>query len=271
MKLLQSKLRQLQRLPNPILLFQDVPIYKLRADFVVPEGPAFKLVSVDQASILRPSSIRELSLSAAGFTGNNGVIAPPTQLGIEAAPFLLLKGRELTRKVAIGIRGTLLDRADVRLDDTLAQRVLENLRTQHAIYTAAATRTNPFNSPNTSTYEIPVSPQEQARVDSLDRALGKIIAQREEEQWNATALDFAAAASGASPDAEGKAIRFQAASAWTTWALRAGQHGQFLLGARAASRRDSATDNLRRSVSASTRLYFGTHAYKAFIEAELGA
>lgn len=275
------------------------PIYKLRADFVVPESPAFKLLSIAETSILRPGSVRELALSASGFAGSDGSFSVPTQLGIEAAPFLLLQGRELNRGdydkskrlyrtrisvaskisektrrpvgAAFGIRGTIVDHADVRLDDTLAVRVLENLKAQQVVYVAAATRINPRRRADTASYDIPLSPDEQEEVDRLDKALGQIIATRQEEQWNATSLEVAAAASGFSKDVEGASIRLQEAGAWMTWSLRAGQHGQFLLGAHAASRRDSVSDDMSGLIGASSRLYFGTHGYKAFIEADFGA
>ena len=64
--------------PPTDAIVQDAPIYKMRADFAVPEGPAFKLVGIDETSILRPSSVRELDLSASGFTGDNGSITLPT-------------------------------------------------------------------------------------------------------------------------------------------------------------------------------------------------
>jgi hypothetical protein len=173
--------------------------------------------------------------------------------------------------LALGLRGTLLDKADVRLDDTLAMRVLANLREQHRIYDSAATACNPFACPDTSSHEILLSAIERAVIDGLDRALGQIIAQRQEEQWNATAIDFALAAAALSPEVEGSSMRFHAASAWITWARRAGDHGQFLLGGRAASERDSTTDEMRSSAHASSRLYLGTHAYKVFVEAQVGA
>ena len=154
---------------------QATPIYKLRADFAVPEGPAFKLVAIDPSAIVRPSSVRELSFSVSDFTQEDGSFSLPTQLGFEAAPFLLVQGRDLTRSqyerrawlyrtrvsiatklseaslsptaLGVGIRASLIDDADVRLDDVLAQRVVANLREQHEIYVRAATSVNPLDHP----------------------------------------------------------------------------------------------------------------------------
>ena len=277
---------------------QATPIYKLRADFVVPEGPAFKLVAIDPSAIVRPSSVRELSFSVSDFTQDDGSFSLPTQLGFEAAPFLLVQGRDLTRSqyerrawlyrtrvsiatkladatlnptaLGVGIRASLIDDADVRLDDVLAERVIENLRAQHTIYTRAATARYPLDNPPANQYEITLSASDQARVDSLDKALGRIVANREEEVWNRNILELAVAGAALSQDESSGPVRFHSASAWLTWGLRAGAHGQFLIGARGGTARDSVTDKQRGAASASSRLYFGTHAYKAFVEGQVG-
>jgi hypothetical protein len=280
----------------------QTPIYKLRADFVVPEGPAFTLVAVDPSAIVRPSSVRELSLSLSDFTSDDGSIAIPTQFGVEAAPFLLAQGRDLTRRqyeqkawlyrtrvsvatklsettrrptaLGVGIRASIIDDSDVRLDDVLAQRVIANLKEQQKIYVAAAgagpNPVNPFNNPAPMSHEIQLSATQQATVDSLDKQLGKIVAERAEEQWNATILELAVGGSALSRDEDSGPVRLHSAAAWLTLGLRAGPHGQFLLGARASTARDSVTDDQRGSAAASSRLYFGTHAYKAFVEAQVG-
>lgn len=277
---------------------QATPIYKLRADFVVPEGPAFKLVAIDPSAIVRPSSVRELSFSVSDFTKEDGSFSLPTQLGFEAAPFLLAQGRDLTRSqyerrawlyrtrvsiatklsettlnptaLGVGIRASLIDDADVRLDDVLAERVIANLREQHEIYVRAATSVNPLDHPPANPYEITLSASDQAKVDSLDKALGRIVANRQEEVWNKNILELAVAGSALSSESDGGPVRIHSAAAWLTWGLRVGSHGQFLLGARGGTARDSITDDQRGSASASSRLYFGTHAYKAFVEAQVG-
>lgn len=279
------------------------PIYELRADFTVPEGPAFKLVELDESAILRPTSVRELAMSVADFTGEDGNISLPSAIGLEAAPWLLAQGRDLTRKtykdrqllyrfrvsvaakldpdtrqptaLAIGFRETFLDDADVRLDDTLEQRVIANLLQQHKVYAAAATSTNPFPQLEAGadtfepSHDIPLSPDQQAEVDRLDRELVQAIKQRQEETWNKRRLELALGFSGQSNDESGGGLRSQAGQVWIAFGQPLGAHAQWLLGGRFSSTRDT-TGDIRTGAAASTRLYVGTQDYKGFVEVQAG-
>jgi hypothetical protein len=273
------------------------PIYRLRADFTVPEGPAFKLVEIDESAILRPTSVRELAMSVADFTGGDGSFSLPSAIGLEAAPWLLARSRDLTRRqyhdaqplyrfrvsiaaklaedtrqptaIAVGIRETFIDHGDVRLDRVLEARIVENLLKQHQIHTRAATRVNPFGGGVESGSEVALSAEEQAEVDLLDRELARIIEQRQEETWNETRLEAALAFSGQSADESEGGLRSHAGRAWIAYGHRLGAHAQWLLGGRLSSARDTAGD-FRTAAAASTRLYVGTQDYKGFVEAQAG-
>lgn len=116
-------------------------LYQL--DFGVPEAPAFNILEVDESNILRPGTVRELSLAVSEFTGSDLLL--PKTFSAEFAPALLLAGRDLTRRaygdqawlyrlrvsaavqrvdesssatrIAFGIRTTLTDGADLRTNE----------------------------------------------------------------------------------------------------------------------------------------------------------
>src|SRR5688572_1826337 len=141
-----------QVLRSPV---DTVDLFKMRADFTVPESPAFKLVDIDESAILRPASVRELALAFSSFTDStDGGFRLPKSIGIEVAPWLAAKSRTLTRgkygnpkwtwlyrlrvsgavhtsegarrphEIAGGLRFTFLDDGDSRLDTVLKNRIL---------------------------------------------------------------------------------------------------------------------------------------------------
>ena len=115
---------------------------RFRTDFAVPDGPAFVLLDVDQSTILRPTTVREVALSAADFVGSGTSITLPQAYALEFSPGLLIGGGSLTKTryqqkpwlyrlqlsaatrrlegqtsatgIAFGIRETIIDKADLR-------------------------------------------------------------------------------------------------------------------------------------------------------------
>lgn len=73
---------------------QSKSIY--RVDLTMPDGPAFTLLNADASKAVRPGTIRELSLAAAGFTSSDGKSQIPKALAVEAHLLLLFGGRDLT-------------------------------------------------------------------------------------------------------------------------------------------------------------------------------
>lgn len=92
--------------------------------------------------------------------------------------------------------------------------------------------------------------------------------------WNATKLDFAAAAMGSSPDSLVKSVRFKRADVWATLALRAGKNGQLLIGLNGTVYKDL-KDTVRSTMnkdyyllSVPLRYLLGTNRVKGFAEAQ---
>lgn len=125
-----------QRIPLPDTTLSGL----FQLDFSAPEAPAFNLLEVNESNLLRPGTVRELSVALSQFTGSELFL--PKSFSVEFAPALLMSGRDLTRakykemdwlyrlrvsaatqrvdetsratRVAFGVRTTLVDGADLR-------------------------------------------------------------------------------------------------------------------------------------------------------------
>lgn len=115
---------------------------EFKSEYAIPASPAFSLLDAEPATVLRPGTVRELMVEVSSFVTDSGQYSLPKDLGVEFSPGLLVKGRTLsiadyqanqalyrvrlslaTRRVpeagsatnvALGVRATLLDDADIR-------------------------------------------------------------------------------------------------------------------------------------------------------------
>ncbi|HVG42591.1 MAG TPA: hypothetical protein VM888_13345, partial [Chitinophagaceae bacterium] len=128
-----------------------------RINMAVPDLPSFKALNVDASKLLRPSDIKQFSFLTSEFLNDENRMVIPKSLAVEIAPAYLIPSISLagyrrsaairflanTRfslasqrtdrkndlsKLAGGIRFTLINKGDFKLDDTLFHAVqrLEN-------------------------------------------------------------------------------------------------------------------------------------------------
>lgn len=277
-----------------------VDVFKLRADFTVPESPAFKLVDIDESAILRPASVRELALAFSSFTDSaDGGFRLPKSIGIEVAPWLAAKSRTLKRpdyadrawlyrfrvsgavhtsegarrphEIAGGLRFTFLDEADVRLDTVLEQRILAIAQRLADVHTGAVTRCVRTRPPAECRGVIALNAEEQAEAAAIEKQITAASDQRAQEVWNARSLHLAVALSGKAADTLGNGLRSNVLSAWASFALPISRGTQLLLGARGGWARDTASGERRNRVDGSARFYVGGGHYRGFVEVQVGA
>ncbi|MES2727934.1 MAG: hypothetical protein V4643_12570 [Bacteroidota bacterium] len=149
-------------------------------DYAVPESPAFKLLGTQPTNLLRPTSLRDISLGVGNYliNDNSGII--PKNLSIEIAPTLFSPNLNLNKynknkflyrtklsigtlanqngsyQIAGGINFTLIDKSDKRdLKNDFVKNILINHKASHENILKAVDlvfKSNMF--PNTSKLEI---------------------------------------------------------------------------------------------------------------------
>jgi len=304
-----------------------------KLDFAVPDAPAFTLLKVDQNQILRPTSVRELGLAVSDFVGKEGRITVPQAFAVEFAPLLLLDGPRLTvsqyqkrdwlyrlrlsaatqrvrdgtrpTQVAFGLRAAIVDRADLRDNDSTQawRHFLTRMTTQLVLTKQDVDDTlaallgsdwisdHPLAADNLLAQPDPEAREAAARrLGVPERVLGPLMAfftnqprtvaeirerieqKREELQdlfWNALSVQVAFAVSAAGHDSTGLDLKMTKYSGWITVALPIGRKGQWLLGAQEGMERDTLTSRFRFGTALSSRIYLGTNAVKFFTEGQV--
>ncbi|RYE00932.1 MAG: hypothetical protein EOP50_02890 [Sphingobacteriales bacterium] len=280
----------------------SVVLSKVKLDFAVPDIPAFKALDVDPSNILRPSAPRDFSLMLSGFRGTSLI---PKDLAVEVAPALFLKpwytkqqyrqqyGLRLLTKtrisfgtkqddvtsvnsVAFGLRTTLFDKGDFRLDSSFERSIyfrldqvqdawgtlVNNYKAKVGIEAYASLGTVRQNAITDSLYFIA-----QGNGVNIDSFVRNSIQEYKKKNWNASRLDFAYALQLQSPDSLVSNVRLNKHALWATLALRPGKNNhwaQILLGFRAAPA--VSDDTWYNDMTGSFRFYGGTNRFKGLLE-----
>lgn len=260
----------------------------LKQNFVVPDAPAFLLLgmksdsaSTASTSFLRPSTVREVAIAASDFV-SNGSFVLPSSFAAEIAPFVIADNTlnrtypsilEQIRisigthrpanssnatQLAVGLRMTLLNDADLRNDTTL-QKKLDSLNQTVTSGVIAGGRPTDASRGVISTTNSAAQEQD----------IAAYVERLQDSSWNKSCLEIAFAGRGSSPDSLGKNLRFDNVSAWLTWAWKTGKTSQLFVGANFSYSKNVATDSAFSSVfTVGTRFYVGSNYYKGYAIAE---
>jgi len=256
-----------------------------RANFAVPDAPAFQLLEVDPTTILRPTTVKELAAAVSGFAGSGSSLAIPRAFAIEVAPALLIGGKSLSLKkyndnpalyrlrvsaatsrpedsssptqIALGLRVDLIDGADLRANPSYLDTATAIATQVNAVYEGARERAGPPPAPIELTSE---------ETDSIVRLQDPLRELWENKKWNARVLEVAAGFRAGTADPQGRDLRAAEFGGWVTFGTGFGSWGQLLLGGTTATVRDTLTGDFSAAAATAGRLYAGTNRYKFFVE-----
>jgi len=277
-----------QRLPEASDL---VSLYAV--DFAIPASPAFNLLSPDPSDILRPSTGKNLMVSLSGLVSEEGLEIPEV-LGLELAPAMLAKGRDLTfdeysrrawlyrttvslsaahlesgepSAVAMGFRIPFVDKGDLRENQSFVGEALARTRRVVDLLAEARRRAGP-----------PPARFSEEDLEAMSRAIKK---DWEYEEWNARRLEVAGAlrvdrSANGDESTEGRVGEI---GGWFVWGEGLSDWGQLILGGKLSAERDTtmvegsesgtAEDELKAQWSLGGRLYLGQNVGKVFLEAQV--
>src|SRR5688572_11574525 len=205
--------------------------YKI--DFAVPDAPAMKLLEVNESSILRPQTVRELGVAVGQFRGTDR-FAVPKQFAVEVSPWLLAPHLRLTSynakrflhalrvsgatgrdsldraQIAFGIRFSLVDEQDLRRQGAFgSDTAITNLTTAIlAVYADARRRVG-------ATAPLVLNDEEQSVVKALSDSIKDSWRDR---HWNARSLEFAFGGRLLAVDSLGNDADMDEMAAWITYA-----------------------------------------------------
>ncbi len=272
----------------------DSLIQKYRADYAVPDAPALTLLELDEGDLLRPSTVRELAVTLADFTGSGGALQLPKAAAVEFSPGLLFFGRRLKLKqyqdhaawyrlrvsaasrrqegngsptsLAVALRTSLKDGADLRDKRTNPAffeqigRIIARAHSIDAEAEDAAEARGGINEP------VVYSPGQQRELNELTSKFKELNASVADTAWNRATFDVAVGLRADAADSIGTDLSVQQLAAWLTYASAVGNWAQWIVGAKMASDRDSVTRKFEVAGSAVTRLYAGTNTQKVYLD-----
>lgn len=272
---------------------QPAPGWTYKTNFAIPDAPAFELLAVDPATILRPQSTRELALSLSKFQSAEGSFTIPRALALEFSPAILIRGDRLTQSgfarnpalynfrvsvaalrdeetganasMALGFRYTLADQSQLKTDRAYPadMQVTELTAQSLKIYSDASDRA--IRAGGERGAPIVLTEEDQAKVDALAQEIRKRFTER---YWNAGRMELAFALRASAADSTGRDPKLDAFSGWFSATRGAGTWGQALIGARVAVRRDSLNGDYKQESSLAFRFYAGSSNAKGFLEAQ---
>lgn len=268
----------------------DSTIQKFFADYAVPDAPALTLLGTDESNLVRPATVRELAISLAEFTGENGLQLPKA-VAVEFSPGMLFFGRRLTLKqyqksaalyrlrislatrrqtddgpqssLAVGLRTSLSDDADPRTSKVFRAAAARIFTRVAAIEDSAAdaAESGGINARPTLT------PAQQGEIENLTREyelLGESLA---DDTWNKKVFDVAIGFL-ANADTAGNNIEAQQYAAWATYGSPIGGWGQLLIGVKMSSDRDSVSGDFGTVISGAGRFYGGSNQRKVYLDVQ---
>jgi hypothetical protein len=272
----------------------DSLVQKYRADYAVPDAPALTMLQLDESSLLRPSTVRELAVAVSDFTGAGGGLQLPKAAAVEFSPGLLFFGRRLKlqdyqnkaalyrlrvsvasrraeaegspTQVALAVRTSFKDAADLRDRSTnpaffeKAKGIIARAQEIDAAAEDAAAARGGINEP------VVYNPEQQQELNQLIEEFKALNVSIADTAWNRTALDVAVGLRADARDSTGNDLSLQQVAGWITYGGRIGTWGQLMFGAKMGSVRDSVSRNFEVTGTAASRLYAGANRRKVYLD-----
>lgn len=279
---------------NPDLFSQEMPdtfLKKARVDFAVPDAPAFKILQTEPSSVLRPTSAREIAVTIANlFQG--GTI--PDNYALEISPGLifgssLAKYREnpflyrarisfatksmenSARQIGAGIRLTLWDETDLRMDNIL-QTELKKLGEQSVnlmseCVSELAEEGIDSESPNFQ--ELLNERLEEKGFEKINPLIEERREAAKKKKWNAPIVEVGFAMSALSGDTLARNLAVDSYRWWLAGAFPLGSDGQVVAGLNGGITENEEGELKNSESNFGLRGYYGTNQQKMFLEGNL--
>ncbi|MDQ7815553.1 MAG: hypothetical protein RDU14_00845 [Melioribacteraceae bacterium] len=272
----------------------DAFLNKVRVDFAVPDAPAFKVLQNDPSSVLRPASARDVAITIADLFQGGKI---PENYALEISPGLIF-GNSLTRyqanpffyrarislatkslensarQVGAGVRLTLWDETDLRMDKTL-QAELINLGEQSVNLMAECGKELAEN--GIDLFQPDYDDLLNACLDKKDvykKIYSMIETQREiakKKKWNAPIVEVGLAMSALSGDSLAKNLAVDSYRWWLAGAFPLGSEGQIVAGLNGGITKNSNGELKNSESNFSLRGYYGDNQQKVFLEGGIRA
>jgi hypothetical protein len=272
-------------------------------DYAVPQSPAFKLLGNSPDNILQPSSAKSIAISIGNYllTNNNTI---PKNLAVEVSPLLLNSkaslndynknkgwyrmrlslgtsiGNNGSYSVSEGIRFTIIDKTDLRSDDSfltyLYNSAINNSESLNKALDDYALK-NPKEVVNRVMCREKFANENEFRKKILSiygatllksDSVSAFRDRMKQQLWNKPIWEVGAAVMQVSPDSSVNKLQMSKVGVWTTYGthLLKNNNDQILFGARFGLSDSAMKWNTNLSLGA--RYYYGSNEIRGFVQGE---
>lgn len=262
---------------------------KAKADYAIPDAPAFKILQTDPTSVLRPTSSREVAVTIANLFKGGKI---PDNYALEISPGLLLANsldnykknpffyrarisfatktmENSVKHLGLGVRLTLYDDTDLRLNNGYEEilkkigKSSDDLNSSCADELAAKITDDNFNALLEECID--------AKKEYFSKKINVIRDSVKEKNWNAPIVEMGFATSALSGDSLAKSLFVTSYQFWLSAALPLGKDGQVVAGLNGGVSKNDKDELKKSEGSLGVRGYYGTNKQKLFLEADIKA
>jgi hypothetical protein len=262
----------------------------VKTKFTVPDAPAFNILNETPSNILKPSSVKDISVSLSDFLNSDQKITLPKSFALEFSPALLINGKNIkpgdyagnewlyrmrlsiatkrddksgsATSIAFGLRITDSDSSDSRGSKIFNEDLKQAVALSEKINDAIAAKREKLG-PHVPFDKIINDPEIQKIIENVTKELNEMWSS---DSWNKSISEFALAVKADSKDSLAKNLELTEISAWYSKAFQLGKWGQILTGANADYRRNIGENKYKGRGSIAARMYAGSNNYKIYAE-----
>jgi hypothetical protein len=271
----------------------DAFLNKVRVDFAVPDAPAFKVLQNDPSSVLRPASARDVAITIADLFQGGKI---PENYALEFSPGLIF-GNSLTRyqenpffyrarisfatkslensarQVGAGIRLTLWDETDLRMDKTLQAELIKlGEQSVNLLAECVSELEDEGIDDEQSDYQGLLNERlEEKGFEKISPLIDKRREIAKKKKWNAPIVEVGFAMSALSGDSLAKNLAVDSYRWWLAGAFPLGSEGQIVAGLNGGITKNTNGELKNSESNFGLRGYYGNNQQKVFFEGGIRA
>jgi hypothetical protein len=264
---------------------------KARIDYAVPDAPAFKVLQIDLSSVSRPVSAREVAITISNILQGGKI---PDNYALEISPGLIFSNslpdyqknpfwyrtrislatktsENSARHLGAGIRVTLIDNTDLRMDKNL-QTAMVKLGQQSDELKSECISELINEGVDAENPEFEQLLNEKLEKKGFEKISDDIEKQREiykKKKWNESIVEIGFAVSATSKDSLIDNLSANSYRWWLSGAFPLGEDGQIITGVNGGITKNDNGELKNTESNFGLRAYYGTNYHKLFLEGSL--
>lgn len=264
---------------------------KARIDYAVPDAPAFKILQTDPSSVSRPISTREVAITISNLLQGAKI---PDNYALEISPGLIFSNSlpdyqknpfwyrarisfatktldNSKRQLGAGIRVTLVDNTDLRMDKSLQTELIKLGQKSDELKSESITEllSEGVDIENPDFEKLLNEKLEKKGFEKISKEIEKQRDIYKKKKWNESIVEIGFAVSATSQDSVFENLSAESYRWWLSGAFPLGEDGQFITGLNGGITKNNNGELKNTESNFGLRAYYGTNYHKLFLDGTL--